>query len=196
MTRLISSRALLLTVAGACAVLVAAVQPASAQLVERSHDHFVDTITDDEACGIPVTTTIDVIENDLVRIGRSGFPLFQATGRGTITWTNPENGQSISDFFTGVFFKDLSATDNGDGTITLRTAVTGMPEALTLSDGTVVVRDRGRIVFRAIIDYNGTPTNVDDDIFISQETESISGPHPDLESDFALFCPTVIAALT
>ena len=110
--------------------------------------------------------------------------------------SHEENGKSISDAFAGVSFKDLTATDNGDGTLTVRTAVTGLPEALTLSDGTVVVRDRGRLVFRTIVDFNGTPTDVDDDIFISSEIESAAGPHPDLESDFTILCSTVIAALT
>ena len=37
--------------------------------------------------------------------------------------------------------------DNGDGTITLRTAVTGVPEKIRLSDGTVVNMDVGRVVW-------------------------------------------------
>jgi len=63
-------------------------------------------------------------------------------------------------------------------------------------DGTVVTMDVGRVVFVNVIDYNGTPTNVDDDIGISSDIESVSGPHPDLESDFELFCSVVGAGLT
>jgi hypothetical protein len=74
-------------------------------------------------------------------------------------------------------FKDRTATDNGDGTLTL-------------------TMDVGRIVFVNLIDYNGTPTNVDDDVFLSSDVESLSGPHPDFESDFELFCSVVIAGLT
>jgi hypothetical protein len=86
--------------------------------------------------------------------------------------------------------------DNGDGTITLRTAVTGMPEKIRLPDGTVAIKDVGRVVFVTVLDYNGTPTDVEDDVFISQTIESISGPHPDLESDFTLFCEVLVPALT
>jgi hypothetical protein len=86
--------------------------------------------------------------------------------------------------------------DNGDGTITLRTAVTGVPEKLRMSDGTVAIKDVGRVVFVTVLDYNGTPTDVEDDVFISQTIESISGPHPDLESDFTLFCEVLVPALT
>ena len=180
----------------ACGMLATLAQPAAAQLIERSHEHIVDTIADDEICGIPVTTTIDIIANSQERLSRSGFPLFMGTGRGTVTWTNPENGQTVTNRFAGVSFKDLTATDNGDGTITLRTAITGIPEQVRLSDGTIAIQDVGRVVFVNVIDYAGTPTNTDDDVFISGYVESVSGPHPELESDFTLFCPTIEAALT
>jgi len=176
-------------------LLLAMVQPAAAQLVQRSHDHIVLTIPDDEVCGVPVTTTIDIIDNEQERLAKSGFPLFKSTGRGTITFTNPETGKSVTNFFAGAS-KDLTVVDNGDGTITLRTAVTGVPEKITLSDGTILNMDVGRVVFVSVLDYNGTPTNTDDDVEISSSIESISGPHPDLESDFALFCEIVVPALT
>jgi hypothetical protein len=139
--------------------------------------------------------TVDIIENIHVRLAKSGFPLFQSTGQGTITITNPETGKSITSGFTGAN-KDLTVVDNGDGTITVRTAVTGIPEEIRLSDGTVAIRDVGRVVFSTVLDYNGTPTDTDDDEFVSQTIESISGPHPDLESDFELFCEVVVPALT
>jgi hypothetical protein len=47
-----------------------------------------------------------------------------------------------------------------------------------------------------VIDYNGTPTDTEDDVFISQSIESVSGPHPEAESGFTLFCEVVVPALT
>jgi hypothetical protein len=178
----------------ACGLLLAMVQPAGAQPIDRSHEHIVETF-EDEICDIPVTVTLDIITNGHVRLAKSGFPLFQGTGRGTITITNPATGQSITQRFTGAS-KDLTVVDNGDGTITVRTAVTGIPDEIRLADGTVAIRDVGRVVFVTVLDYNGTPTDTDDDEFISRTIESISGPHPDLESDFELFCEVVVAALT
>jgi hypothetical protein len=179
----------------ACGLLLAMVQPAAAKLIDRSHEHIVLTIPDDEVCGVPVTTTIDFIANDQERLAKTGFPLFKSTGRGTVTWTNPETGKSVTLSFAGAS-KDLTVVDNGDGTITLRTALTGVQEKIRLSDGTIVTMDVGRVVVVAVLDYNGTPTNTEDDVFISQTIESFSGPHPDLESDFALFCEVVVAGLT
>jgi hypothetical protein len=54
--------------------------------------------------------------------------------------------------------------------------MTGIPEEVRLSDGTVAIRDVGRVVFATVLDYSGTPTDVEDDVFISQTIESISGP--------------------
>ena len=183
-----------LSVLLACGLLLAMVQPAAAQPLERSHEHIVETFPD-EVCDIPVIITIDIIENIHARLAKSGFPLFQSTGRGTVTFTNPATGKSVVNTFAGAS-KDLTVVDNGDGTITLRTAVTGVPEEVTLPDGTVAIKDVGRIVFVTVIDYNDTPTDTEDDVGISQTIESISGPHPEAESDFTLFCEVLVPALT
>jgi hypothetical protein len=181
----------------ACGVLLVTAQPAAAGLVDRSHQHVVLTVPNDEVCGVPVTTTIDLIANDQERLASSGvFPLLKTTGRGTFTFTNPATGKSVSQFRAGVTNKDLTVVDNGDGTLTYRTAVTGVPERIRLSDGTIVTMDVGRVVFVSVIDYNGTPTDLSDDVQISASVESVSGPHPELESDFSLFCEVVVPALT
>ena len=181
----------------ACGLLLVMVRPAAAQLLDRTHQHVVATIRGDEVCGVkPVTTRIDIIANDQERLAKSGFPLFKTTGRGTVTWTNPANGKSVRLFFAGVSAKDLTVVDNGDGTITLRTAVTGVPEKFRLYGGRAVTMDVGRVVFVSVLDYNGTPIDTDDDVLISQTIESISGPHPELRSGFALFCQVVVPGLT
>ena len=183
-----------LSVLLACGLLLAMVQPAAAKLIERSHDHIVETFEED-LCGIPVITTVDIIENAQVRLAKNGFPLFKTTGPGTFTSTNQANGKSVVETFSGTT-KDLSVVDNGDGTITVRTAITGVAQEVTLSDGTVAIKDVGRVVVATVLDYNGTPTDTGDDEFVSQTIESISGPHPNLESDFTLFCEVVVPALT
>ena len=191
-----SARLAVLSAVAACGMLLVMVQPAAAQPVDRTHQHMVVTVQDDEVCGVPVTTTADINANNQERLASSGFPLFKTTGRVTVTWTNPLTGKSVSNFFAGGLSRDLTVTDNGDGTITLRTAITGVPEKIRVAKGKPITMDVGRVVFVSVIDYNGTPTNTDDDVLISWSVESISGPHPELQSDFTLFCQIVVPALT
>ena len=184
-------------VAGAVALLapLGVTAAAQAQLVDRSHEHITDTF-EVQLCGLNLVSTVDFVTNQQERIAQSGFPLFQGTASGTQTFTNPNTGKSITNQFAGMAFKDLSATDNGDGTITLRTASAGLPEKLVLPDGTIVSMDVGRVVVVSVIDYNGTPTNTDDDTLLSQSLVFEAGHLPDLDSNFELFCQNLVAYLT
>jgi hypothetical protein len=122
-------------VAGALLAPLGVTASAQAQLVDRSHEHITGT-SEVQICGLDLVSTVNFVTNEQERIARSGFPLFKAIANGTQTFTNPDTGKSITNRFAGVAFKDLSVTDNGDGTITLRTASAGLPEKLVLPDGT------------------------------------------------------------
>ena len=178
-TFLIASTLLVLTVA----------LPASAGRVEGGSGHFDDTF-DEVVCGIPVTTH---------QVGRFSFlvkemagnsqPLFQQTLTVRLTWTNAE-GDSLSLFVAGPY-KDLSLVQNEDGTTTFTYAQSGIPEAIRDSEGNVLTKDVGRIVFADTWDLSD-PENP---IFISGGVVSVAGPHPEADSDFALFCEIFVAEL-
>jgi hypothetical protein len=168
---------------------------AQAQLVDRSHGHITNT-SQAQICGLDLVSTADFVFIGQERIARSGFPLFQLIANGTQTFTNPDTGKSITNQFTGVVFKDLSATDNGDGTITVRTASAGLPEKLVLPDGTIVNMDVGRIVVVSVVDYNGTPADGEDDTLLSQSVVFQAGHFPDTDSNFELFCQNLVTYLT
>ncbi len=168
---------------------------AQAQLVDRSHEHITNT-SKVQICGLDLVSTVDFVSNGQERIARSGFPLFQGIANGTQTFTNPDTGKSITNQFTGVALKDLSATDNGDGTITVRTASAGLPEKLVLPDGTIVNMDVGRVVVVSVVDYNGTPADGEDDTLLSQSVVFQAGHSPDLDSNFELFCQNLVTYLT
>jgi hypothetical protein len=47
------------------------------------------------------------------------------------------------------------------------------------------------------VDYNGTPADDDDDdTLLSQSVVFQAGPHPDLDSNFELFCQNLVTYLT
>jgi hypothetical protein len=187
-------RALLGIAAAACLVGLTAAPAAAEKPFQNEHNRFTISF-EEELCGIDVETTVTVKEHLKGRIGDNGFPIFQGNANATVTWYNPETDRTVT-LRDRSNVKDLSVTDNGDGTITVVQQVTGIPEEVTLDDGTVAIKDVGRIVLSTVIDYNGTPTDLEDDEFVSQEIISISGPHPDAESDFTLFCPAVVEGLT
>ena len=184
-------------VAGAVALLapLGVTASAQAQLVDRSHEHVTNTF-EVQLCGLDLVSATDFIFNEQERIARSGFPLFRGIANGTQMFTNPDTGKSITNQFAGVAFKDLSATDNGDGTITVRTASAGLPEKLVLPNGTIVSKDVGRVVVVSVLDYNGTPANADDDTILSQSVVFQAGHSPDLDSNFELFCQNLVTYLT
>ena len=62
--------------------------------------------------------------------------------------------------------------------------------------GKIVNMDVGRVVVVSVLDYNGTPTNTDDDTLLSQSLVFQAGHLPDLDSNFELFCQNLVAYLT
>jgi hypothetical protein len=183
------------------AVLLTFAAPVAAvgKPVERFNDHFSETFvddpstTDDDLCGVlPVMTTVEVVQNGMVRLDKAGESLFRVSGRQTITWTNPVTGLSVSDITSGQF-RDIRVVENADGTTTFYSTNVGVPERLQTADGSVLIKDVGRIVFANTFNFN-VPQG--EDPFVSSTIVSIAGPHPEAESDFTLFCAAALDALT
>jgi hypothetical protein len=171
-------------------VLATMANPVSAGKPEKVliNDEFDEVI-----CDIPVHTTV------------TGFLIFHIQDY-VIQAEDPE---TQDDFWIGViqFHLDITSTnaegvtitnsvrqinqegdlvDNGDGTWTFTYAVNGAPLKLRSGNDTVLF-DRGRITFEEVI-YFGDLSTIEDNEFISGQITSISGPHPEAESDFTLFC--------
>jgi len=71
--------------------------------------------------------------------------------------------------------------DNGNGTISFITTFKGLPEQLKIPQGPMLSRDAGVATFTDTFDEKmGELT--------SRVVSGEKGPHPDLDSDFSLFC--------
>lgn len=167
------------------AVIALVALPASAlaaKPVEKFHDNFSDTFSD-ELCGIPV---------DGVAVGVDNFFLyangdFKDTASVRVTITNPANGKSIIISNAGQV-TGTALVDEAAGTVTFVTTFKGLPEKIQTAHGAVLLRDAGIAVFTEVFDLaTGDPISSD---------VSIKGPHPELESDFALFCEVITPALS
>jgi hypothetical protein len=160
--------------------------PTSASAAPPEVNHFRDAFTDTDPDFCGTGQTVDV-EGD-VRITEWFSPPdgpFMTTFSGTVTFTNPDTGLSVVNSFSGHSAETIISGDP-EGIHTLLVTTTGLPEKLQTVNGPVLLRDAGLIVFE---------TTFDGEEFISQETILVKGPHPDAESDFALFCEVTTEAL-
>jgi hypothetical protein len=180
MSRSILTRVLLVSLVTALVALPAAAF--AAKPVERFHDNFTDTFSD-ELCGIPVDGVATGVDNFLLYANDD----FKDTSSVRVTFTNPDNGKSIVISNAGQV-TGTAIVDEAAGTVTFVTTFKGLPEQIRTAHGSLLLRDAGIAVFTDVFDLDtGAPISSD---------VSIKGPHPDLESDFVLFCEVVTPALS
>lgn len=156
----------------------------AAQPIERFHDHFTDSFSD-QLCGIEVDVAVK---------GTDNFSLFAdgsfkdtASVRGTVT--NPLNGKSVIISSAGQATGPAPVVDEAAGTITFRPTFKGLAEKIQTAHGAVLLRDAGVISFADTFDLQTGE-------FISSETIVNNGPHPEADSDFTLFCDVITGALS
>lgn len=113
---------------------------------------------------------------------------FKDTSSVQVTFTNPENGNSVVVSNAGQISGPPPIVDEEAGTITFVTSFKGLPEKIQTANGPVLLRDAGLITFEDTFD-------LDSGEFISSETVVNKGPHPEADSDFTLFCEVISEAL-
>ena len=166
--------------------LMALVGAPGALAAGQQHNHFRDigTDVDPDFCGTGVE--IDVAFNVVVNEWQAPHKAdFKSTASGKITLTNPLTGDIAIDHFSGpTWVINISGDPEGDHVEEV--TVKGLPELWRLAHGRVLIRDAGYVVIRQTIE---------DEEIVDQEVLVNKGPHPDLDSDFELFCETLVPAL-
>jgi len=179
-------RKLALVLAGALALTIAASGSASAAApVVNEHSNFTDTFPD-EVCGIGGTSTVNGVDN---------FKLYaDNTFRETTTVRQvftAENGKSVLIFAAQQTSGPADPVENADGTITFITTFKGLPEKLSVPGGPTLSRDAGVVTLAQTFQPSDGELEL-----VSTTASGEHGPHPDLASDFELFCNVLIPALT
>lgn len=175
---------------------IAAAVPASAKPLE--HDHFVDS-------GSEIARDVD----PLFCAGIVDFPvlhewnvegMFLLVERGdglvygrnviqaTDVWTNTLNGKTITVTRSGQD-RDQQITDNGDGTLTIEVAISGVQKVYG-PDGERLFIDAGTFGFEILIDTAGTPADPSDDRFIEFLGET--GSHGRMDTLNRDFCQDLV----
>jgi hypothetical protein len=178
-------RRLVALIAAGLTVLAAVAAPGAVgagQQHDRFHDVFTDVDEDFCGTGQRINIAVDVTGN-LWDAPHKGD--FKQTATGTVTLTNPLTGDIAINHFAGPTWGVLISGDP-EGDHVEEVTVKGLPERWKLAHGRVLIRDAGYVVIRNTI--------VDGDV-VDQEILVDKGPHPDLESDFELFCETLVPAL-
>jgi hypothetical protein len=146
------------------------------------HDKFsIDESFTEELCGIEVMTDLDIRGNVLIFGDR-----IVDVSRVEITWTN-DAGEWLRQSISGPVFIE-EELDGDILTITERHA--GVHSHLTSAAGQEPAFDRGTVTFVITIDLNDLEDE-EDDVLLGFEVVSMAGPHPEVDSDFELFCEVV-----
>src|SRR6266540_515964 len=159
------------------ALLVVALAPASAAAADyNEHGTGQGTWTEDDFCGTGVS-----VEHTYTEIFT--FHAFQANFRGQDVLTNPLTGDSIVVSYANLNRGQFSGDPDGIHTFTFTHA--GLQELIQTSHEAVLIVDTGYVI---------STVTFDGDEFISEENVA-RGPHPELDSGFALFCEVAVPAL-
>jgi hypothetical protein len=155
----------------------------AAPLVNRFHGTFSDAFPDN-ICGIDGTTVVSGMDN----IQEFADGTFKDEFRQNYVFTSAATGKSVL-LFVAQQFTGTGPIDNGDGTITFVSTFKGLPEKIKLSSGRVLSRDAGFVSFNDTFDATTGE-------FLGETISPENGPHPDLDSGFALFCDVIVPALS
>jgi hypothetical protein len=166
--------------------MMAVVGAPGALAAGQQHDHFRDIGTDVDADFCGTGQEIDVAFNVLVNEWLAPHKAdFKSTATGKFTLTNPLTGDTAIGRFAGPTWAVIVSGDP-EGDHVEDVTVKGLPELWKLPHGRVLIRDAGYVVLRQTIE---------DGEVVSQEVLVQKGPHPELDSDFELFCETLVPAL-
>jgi hypothetical protein len=148
----------------------------------RFHNHSTGNFSAN-VCGIPVDATFSNVDNFFLFADGSSKDTFSFT----VTFTNPVNGKAVTASMAGQVVNQAIVNEQAN-TVTFITTFKGLPEKIQTPHGPVLSRDAGFITFTATFDL----TTGD---LISTATTVNNGPHPEADSDFALFCEVITDAL-
>lgn len=176
----------------AIGTMLACVTAATGLAAGSTQVEHVSATFPDDVCGFSGTTAV------------TRKSVFRDTGNGTyfrnlnfVAVFTADNGKSATLSFHGPEKQTSPAViDEQAGTVTIATTYLGVFEKLSITRGRTLTRDAGIVTLVAVYEYTGDPINpVGDSDPISETVSGLHGPHPDLLSDFSLFCDVLVPYL-
>jgi hypothetical protein len=145
--------------------VVASVAPAEARVISNEPFHQVFSVVDDQICpGLTLRIDFDIEGRRIVNThGRDRLVYFIRTEHGTVSFTNLANDETVIQKRRTIFH-DLKVTDNGDGTVTVVQADTG----ITGSTGKLGAKRTGTLRFEFVYNASGTSTDRSDEDIVRE----------------------------
>ena len=148
---------------------LAGVAPAQGAVLDSGSDSFeftevIRNFCDVQGLRVRLDATVQV-DFKIDQRGSEGLAYYSEHLDFTGVFTNVRTGAYVTSVESSMS-KDLSVTDNGDGTLTIVAFGTGNAVVYD-SSGQVIARNPGQTRFVFTVDNNGTPTDPFDDEFIS-----------------------------
>jgi hypothetical protein len=180
-----------LLIAGLVTIAGLASTPATARPIDKGHFHDVFTGDVYDCNGTPAQDSGDVSGNFVFNLrGSSPFPYYGESVHGTVVTTNLKTGGTYTNIFTSNS-RDHTIVDNGDGTITI-TAFSSGSSRFYDTNGNFVLKDPGEVRFAVDIDYNGTPGDPSDDIFVPGSFRIVRGSTGNSDFSNRDFCADLV----
>jgi hypothetical protein len=128
---------------------------------EEQHFEWGETVED--FCDVPGLTVEDAGSGDSRSrtVVRGGLQYTEGHSVDTDVYTNLANGRSVTSV-ENRHDRDLSVTDNGDGTLTVIYHATANTIVYD-DDGNVIARDAGSVTVESVWDHQGTVQDRSDD---------------------------------
>jgi hypothetical protein len=161
-----------------------AVPSAVAANPEVNHFTITESFTDGDFCGTgqAVDTSISVKGTEFLAPNQ---PVdYRNVTQVNVVFTNPQNDATVIRHAAGPV-SETAISGDPLGVHTVEITVRGLVGQLRTADG-VVLLGAGYLVLHEV--FNG-------DEFVSREIVVNKGPHPNADSDLALFCDVTTAAL-
>jgi hypothetical protein len=154
MSKNYSGWAVLGSVVVACSLVMTLGAPSSARIVDRGtfHEEFSDT--DDDFCGAGLSVEFDGTVDGRFRVverGPGSFGYYLENVRVRVVFTDLATDQTATDIQPNTLGKDQRIIDNGDGTLTVFTLLTGGARTYG-DDGRLIAKNSGQVRFKLIVD--------------------------------------------
>ena len=137
----------------------------------------------EDFCGFNGTGIVRFVDNFFPNADGS----FRDTSESVFTFTS-DTGKTVSIQAAGQVTGVAPIIDTTNGTITFVNTFIGLPERIFIPGQGSLSRDAGRVTLTTTFTLNPDGSMGD---FVSRTFSDEAGPHPDLESNFELFCDVI-----